>query len=286
MSAGMAYEAMNNAGAARSRLIVILNDNDMSIAPPVGGMSAYLSRMVSSEGYTTLRNFAKQLAKTLGVPFLRFDMSEYMEKHAVARLIGAPPGYVGYDEGGMLVERIRKQPHAVLLLDEIEKAHRDLFDILLQVMDHATLTDNHGREADFRHVILVMTSNVGARDLVKPAIGFAGARKTNKSEVEKLFSPEFRNRLDEIVSFGPLTPEVMGRVVDKFVREVEAQLKDKKVTIALTDAARSWLAEKGYDPDFGARPMARVIQTERDGSFQKLFLDPPPASWKAEERVR
>ncbi|MFI5320587.1 MAG: AAA family ATPase, partial [Myxococcota bacterium] len=214
-----------------------------------------------------------QLAKTLGVPFLRFDMSEYMEKHAVARLIGAPPGYVGYDEGGMLVERIRKQPHAVLLLDEIEKAHRDLFDILLQVMDHATLTDNHGREADFRHVILVMTSNVGARDLVRPSIGFAGARKTAKTEVEKLFSPEFRNRLDEIVSFDALTPEVMGRVVDKFVREVEAQLKDKRVTIALTDGARDWLAEKGYDPDFGARPMARVIQTElRDKLSDELLF--------------
>jgi ATP-dependent Clp protease ATP-binding subunit ClpA len=148
-----------------------------------------------------------------------------------------------------------------------------LFNILLQVMDHATLTDNHGREADFRHVILVMTSNVGARDLVRPSIGFAGARKTAKTEVEKLFSPEFRNRLDEIVSFDALTPEVMGRVVDKFVREVEAQLKDKRVTIALTDGARDWLAEKGYDPDFGARPMARVIQTElRDKLSDELLF--------------
>ena len=233
-------------------------------------MGCFLFTGPTGVGKTEL---AKQLAKTLGVPFLRFDMSEYMEKHAVARLIGAPPGYVGYDEGGMLVERIRKQPHAVLLLDEIEKAHRDLFDILLQVMDHATLTDNHGREADFRHVILVMTSNVGARDLIKPSIGFAGARKTAKTEVEKLFSPEFRNRLDEIVSFGPLTPEVMGKVVDKFVREVEAQLRDKKVTIALTDSARDWLAEKGYDPDFGARPMSRVIQTElRDKLSEELLF--------------
>jgi len=232
-------------------------------------MGCFLFTGPTGVGKTEL---AKQLAKTLGVPFLRFDMSEYMEKHAVARLIGAPPGYVGYDEGGMLVERIRKQPHAVLLLDEIEKAHRDLFDILLQVMDHATLTDNHGREADFRHVILVMTSNAGARDLVKPAIGFAGARKTNKSEVEKLFSPEFRNRLDEIVGFGALTPEVMGRVVDKFVREVETQLRDKRVTIALTNAARDWLAEKGYDPDFGARPMARVIQTELKDKLSEEML--------------
>ena len=205
---------------------------------------------------------AKQLAASLHVPFLRFDMSEYMEKHAVARLIGAPPGYVGYDEGGQLVEKIRKQPHAVLLLDEIEKAHRDLYDILLQVMDHATLTDNHGREADFRHVILIMTSNAGARDLVKPAIGFSGERKSGKGALEKVFSPEFRNRLDEVVTFASLSPEVMGRVVDKFLGEVRDRLADKKVTLLLTEAGRSWLAEKGYDPDFGARPLARVIQVE------------------------
>ena len=161
---------------------------------------------------------AKQLANCLGVPFLRFDMSEYMEKHAVARLIGAPPGYVGYDEGGQLVEKIRKQPYAVLLLDEIEKAHPDLFDILLQVMDHATLTDNQGREADFRHVTLIMTSNVGARDMQARAIGFGDERRGDgKKDAEKLFSPEFRNRLDEIVTFRALDPSVMERVVDKFV---------------------------------------------------------------------
>jgi ATP-dependent Clp protease ATP-binding subunit ClpA len=189
-------------------------------------------------------------------------MSEYMEKHAVARLIGAPPGYVGYDEGGQLVERVRKQPHTVLLLDEIEKAHRDLFDILLQVMDHATLTDNHGREADFRHVILIMTSNAGTRERAQRAIGFAGGPKSDaRKAVERLFSPEFRNRLDEIVDFDQLTPEVMGRVVDKFVKEVEGQLRAKKVTLTLTDAARQWLAEEGFDLDFGARPLARVIQT-------------------------
>jgi ATP-dependent Clp protease ATP-binding subunit ClpA len=205
---------------------------------------------------------AKQLAASLGVPFLRFDMSEYMEKHAVARLIGAPPGYVGYDEGGQLVERVRKQPHTVLLLDEIEKAHRDLFDILLQVMDHATLTDNHGREADFRHVILIMTSNAGTRERAERAIGFAGGPKGDgRKVVERLFSPEFRNRLDEIVDFDALTPEAMGRVVDKFVKEVEGQLREKKVALTLTDAAREWLAEEGFDPDFGARPLARVIQT-------------------------
>ncbi len=215
---------------------------------------------------------AKQLAKTLGVPFLRFDMSEYMEKHAVARLIGAPPGYVGYDEGGQLVEKIRRQPHAVLLLDEIEKAHLDLFDILLQVMDHATLTDNHGREADFRHVVLIMTSNAGARDLAKAAIGFSGAKKSGMPAVERLFSPEFRNRLDEIVTFAGLTPEVMGRVVDKFLRQVQARLKERKVELEVSEAARAFLAEKGYDPDFGARPLARTVQTELEDKLANELL--------------
>ncbi len=206
---------------------------------------------------------AKQLANCLHVPFLRFDMSEYMEKHAVARLIGAPPGYVGYDQGGILVDSVRKNPYAVLLLDEIEKAHLDLFDILLQVMDHATLTDNHGREASFRHVTLIMSSNVGARDMAQRAIGFGeGTKGDGKKDVERLFSPEFRNRLDEIVRFNQLSPEVMRRVVDKFVREVDTQLREKKVRIELTDAAREWLGERGYDPKFGARPLERVIQTE------------------------
>jgi ATP-dependent Clp protease ATP-binding subunit ClpA len=216
---------------------------------------------------------AKQLAHCLDVPFLRFDMSEYMEKHAVARLIGAPPGYVGYDEGGLLVERVRKNPYAVLLLDEIEKAHQDLFDILLQVMDHATLTDNHGREADFRHVTLIMTSNVGARDMTRRAIGFGGGVGSDgKREVERLFSPEFRNRLDEIVDFHQLTPDVMGLVVDKFIRQLEQQLAEKKVRVELHDAARSWLAEKGYEPDFGARPLARVLRTELEDKFADEIL--------------
>jgi len=206
---------------------------------------------------------ARQLARCLNVPFARFDMSEYMEKHAVARLIGAPPGYVGYDQGGLLVERIRKQPYTVLLLDEIEKAHPDLFDILLQVMDHATLTDNQGREADFRHVTLIMTSNAGAREMAAQAIGFVGGRAGDgHREIERLFSPEFRNRLDEIVHFDSLPPEVMARVVDKFVKEVDEQLRERRVRIELTPAARAWLAETGYDPVFGARPMERVIQTE------------------------
>ncbi len=206
---------------------------------------------------------SKQLAAALGVPFLRFDMSEYMEKHAVSRLIGAPPGYVGYDQGGQLVEQIRKEPYTVLLLDEIEKAHPDIFDILLQVMDHATLTDNQGREADFRHVTLIMTSNAGAREMQAQGIGFgAGRAGDGRKELERLFSPEFRNRLDEIVTFHDLGREVMTRVVDKFVREVEGQLAERRVKLTLTDAARGWLAEKGYDPLFGARPMARLMQTE------------------------
>jgi ATP-dependent Clp protease ATP-binding subunit ClpA len=219
---------------------------------------------------------AKQLANTLGVPFLRYDMSEYMEKHAVARLIGAPPGYVGYDQGGILVDAVRKSPYAVLLLDEIEKAHQDLFDILLQVMDHATLTDNQGREADFRHVTLIMTSNAGAREMTARAIGFGGGSAGDGSkEIERLFSPEFRNRLDEIVTFSALAPEVMGRVVDKFVREVADQLRERKVEIDLSDAARAWLAEKGHDPLFGARPLARVIQVElKDRLADDLLFGP------------
>jgi ATP-dependent Clp protease ATP-binding subunit ClpA len=206
---------------------------------------------------------SKQLANCLGVPFLRFDMSEYMEKHAVSRLIGAPPGYVGYDQGGVLIEQVRKHPYAVLLLDEIEKAHPDIFDILLQVMDHATLTDNQGREADFRHVTLIMTSNAGAREMASQAIGFRGDRAGDGSQaVEKLFSPEFRNRLDEIVHFGNLAPEVMGRIVGKFVAELEAQLLERKIKVELSPAARARLAEQGYDKDFGARPLARLIQKE------------------------
>ncbi len=216
---------------------------------------------------------AKQLAQVLNVPFLRFDMSEYVEKHAVARLIGAPPGYVGYDEGGILVDRIRKNPYTVLLLDEIEKAHPDLFDILLQVMDHATLTDNHGKEANFRHVTLIMTSNAGAREMTARAIGFgSGPAGDGVKDVEKLFSPEFRNRLDEIIKFVQLTPEIMGRVVDKFIREVGEQLREKKVTISLSDTARTWLGQKGFDPLFGARPLARVIQTELKDKIADAIL--------------
>ncbi len=219
---------------------------------------------------------AKQLALHLGNEFIRYDMSEYMEKHAVARLIGAPPGYVGFEQGGLLVDAVRQHPYAVLLLDEIEKAHQDIFNILLQVMDHATLTDNNGRKADFRQVVLIMTSNAGSRELSAGTIGFAepgnsahaidsrqkAAHQRSKSAIEKLFSPEFRNRLDAIVSFGALTPGVMETIVEKFILQLEAQLAERRVAITLTSEARGWLAEKGYDRVYGARPLARVIQTE------------------------
>jgi len=205
---------------------------------------------------------AKQLAKVLGVEFLRFDMSEYMEKHAVARLIGSPPGYVGFEEGGLLVDAVRKSPHAVLLLDEIEKGHPDLFAILLQVMDHATLTDNHGRKADFRHVVLIMTTNAGARDLSARKVGFAeaGGARSAKGAIEKLFTPEFRNRLDAIVTFAPLgKPEIL-KVVDKNLQELQLLLDEKNVVLEVSKEAKEWLATKGYDPAYGARPMARVIE--------------------------
>ena len=207
---------------------------------------------------------AKQLAETLGLQFLRFDMSEYMEKHTVSRLIGAPPGYVGFDQGGLLTDAVTRNPHAVLLLDEIEKAHPDLFNILLQVMDHATLTDNNGKKADFRHVIIIMTSNAGAREMAAQAIGFGNISNEGKDQqaIEKLFNPEFRNRLDATVHFRTLPMQAIERVVEKFVKELAEQLTERKVSITLTPAACRYLAEKGYDKTFGARPMARLIQTE------------------------
>ncbi len=204
----------------------------------------------------------KQLADTLGVELQRFDMSEYMERHAVSRLIGAPPGYVGFDQGGLLTDGIDQHPHCVLLLDEIEKAHPDLFNILLQVMDNGTLTDTNGKKVDFRNVILVMTTNAGASDAQKEAIGFGRGKKTDEADkaVERLFTPEFRNRLDAVIPFAPLSPDSIGRVVEKFVLQLEAQLIDRGVTFELTPDATAWLAERGYDSRFGARPLARVIQ--------------------------
>ncbi len=205
---------------------------------------------------------ARQLASIMGVELVRFDMSEYMERHTVSRLIGAPPGYVGYDQGGLLTDAIDQQPHAVLLLDEIEKAHPDLFNILLQVMDHGKLTDHNGKHVDFRNVVLIMTTNAGAQEMSKQAIGFgSGVREGEDEEaIKRLFTPEFRNRLDAVIPFAPLPPEVVSRVVEKFVLQLETQLQDRNVTLSLTDAAASWLAEKGYDILNGARPLARVIQ--------------------------
>jgi len=205
---------------------------------------------------------ARQLARILGIEFIRFDMSEYMEKHAVSRLIGAPPGYVGYEEGGLLIDAIRKTPHAVLLLDEIEKAHPDMFSILLQVMDHATLTDSHGRKADFRHVILIMTTNAGARDLSDRRVGFADSAVgvSSRGALERTFTPEFRNRLDATVTFHALGTAEIERVVDKQIDELRTMVTAKGITIELTPDARAWLAEKGFDRAFGARPMARLIE--------------------------
>jgi len=205
---------------------------------------------------------ARQLARTLGIELTRFDMSEYMERHTISRLIGAPPGYVGFDQGGLLTDAVDQHPHCVLLLDEIEKAHPDLFNILLQVMDYGKLTDHNGKTVDFRNVILIMTTNAGASELAKPAIGFGSDVRSGDDQeaINRMFTPEFRNRLDSIISFAPLAPETIHRVVDKFVLQLEVQLADRNVTIELDDLARAWLAKKGYDRLYGARPLGRVIQ--------------------------
>jgi ATP-dependent Clp protease ATP-binding subunit ClpA len=209
---------------------------------------------------------ARQLAKTMGIELIRFDMSEYMERHSVSRLIGTPPGYVGFEQGGLMTDKIDQHPHCVLLLDEIEKAHPDLFNILLQVMDYGKLTDNNGKTIDFRNVILIMTTNAGASEMARTPIGFERSIGDNpegyadNEAIIKMFTPEFRNRLDAIVPFKNLSPETVEKVVDKFVAQLEAQLADKNVNIVLSDEARSYLAQKGYDPAMGARPLQRVIQ--------------------------
>jgi ATP-dependent Clp protease ATP-binding subunit ClpA len=208
---------------------------------------------------------AKQLAHALGIEFIRFDMSEYAEAHTVSRLIGAPPGYVGFDQGGLLTDAINKTPYAVLVLDEIEKAHPNLFNILLQVMDHATLTDNNGKKADFRNVILIMTTNAGAQELSAGGIGFqsnTSGKGQGRGAIERTFSPEFRNRLDAWIAFSPLSFEVIEKVVDKFIKELNAQLAERNVRVVLDEAARAWLASRGFDRLFGARPMGRLIQTK------------------------
>jgi len=251
------------------------------LASPTKPIGSFLFSGPTGVGKTEL---AKQLARIMGVPLIRFDMSEYMEKHTVSRLIGAPPGYVGFDQGGLLTDAIRKQPHAVLLLDEVEKAHPDVFDILLQVMDHATLTDNNGRQADFRHVVLIFTTNAGARDMTATKMGFGAAERNYmvggtkvgeklesfdldstaggdaKKAIERTFSPEFRNRMDGWIAFSSLPMEIVERIVDKQVDELRAQLREKNVELELRPDARKWLADHGFSPQFGARPMARLIQ--------------------------
>lgn len=262
---------------AVEQLVKAIKLSRSGLAHPTKPIASFLFSGPTGVGKTEL---AKQAARVLGVNFLRFDMSEYMEKHTVSRLIGAPPGYVGFDQGGLLTDAINKTPHAVLVLDEIEKAHPDLFNILLQVMDHATLTDNNGKKADFRNVILCMTTNAGAREMASEEIGFqpktsptmetvlANIQKASsastvskaKTAIERTFSPEFRNRLDAWIVFNGLTLDDIKRVVDKFVNEVTVQLVEKQVTLELTEEARTWLAVKGFDKAFGARPMHRLIQ--------------------------
>ncbi len=244
---------------AIERLVAAIKLSRAGLRPPEKPIGSFLFTGPTGVGKTEV---AKQIAETLGIEFIRFDMSEYMERHTVSRLIGAPPGYVGFDQGGLLTEAVNRTPHAVVLLDEIEKAHPDVFNVLLQVMDHGTLTDNNGRKADFRHVILIMTSNVGARELARSRIGFGDDVNVGADDkaFENAFSPEFRNRLDARVRFNPLDPRVMGKIVDKFIAELEGQLAERKVRIELTEPARRWLAEKGYDPKMGARPLARVIE--------------------------
>ncbi len=215
---------------------------------------------------------ARQLSNTLGVELIRFDMSEYQERHSVSRLIGSPPGYVGYEEGGLLSDTVRKQPHAVLLLDEIEKAHQDIFNILLQIMDYATLTDNSGRKADFRNIVLIMTSNAGARELDKPLIGFGERQETEKAiedAVERIFSPEFRNRLDKVVTFNRLLKEVILKIVDKEIRDFRKQLEPKGVSLEVSDEARNWIADRGYSNEFGARNISRIVQDK----IKDFFVD-------------
>ncbi len=249
---------------AISTLVTAIKRSRAGLALPEKPIGSFLFIGPTGVGKTEV---AKQLAAVMGINFLRFDMSEYMEKHAVARLIGAPPGYIGFDQGGLLTDAIRKNPFSVLLLDEIEKAHMDIFNILLQIMDHATLTDNNGKKADFRHVILMMTSNAGTREMSAAQIGFSSGEpedkgKEGKSAVEKLFSPEFRNRLDGIITFHSLTMDIMEKIVDKFFDELSGQLASRKVRIVLTPNARAWLARRGHDFTYGARPLSRLIQTK------------------------
>jgi ATP-dependent Clp protease ATP-binding subunit ClpA len=248
---------------AITSLVLAIKRSRAGLGSPEKPIGSFLFSGPTGVGKTEV---SKQIASALAVSFSRYDMSEYMEKHAVARLIGAPPGYVGFDQGGLLTDAIRRHPYSVLLLDEIEKAHPDIFNILLQIMDYATLTDNNGKKADFRNVILIMTTNAGARDMGKDVIGFGDRSKDTQSKsteaINKLFGPEFRNRLDATINFKPLTRDIMRRVVNKFIDELQGQMISKKIRINVSDSARDWLAAKGYDPLYGARPLGRLIQTE------------------------
>ena len=272
--------------AAISALASAIKLARAGLRQPEKPIGSYLFSGPTGVGKTEV---AKQLANILGVEFLRFDMSEYMERHTVSRLIGAPPGYVGFDQGGLLTDGVDQHPHCVLLLDEIEKAHGDLYNILLQVMDHGKLTDHNGKKIDFRNVVMIMTTNAGASDAAKDAIGFGRGKREGEDEeaIKKLFTPEFRNRLDSIITFAPLTRNTIDKVVEKFVLELEAQLADRDVTFDLTPEATRWLGEKGYDDAFGARPLARVIQDNikkpladeilfgklKDGGTVRVLLD-------------
>ena len=244
---------------AISQLTSAIKLSRAGLREPEKPIGCYLFSGPTGVGKTEV---ARQLALQLGVELLRFDMSEYMERHTVSRLIGAPPGYVGFDQGGLLTDGVDQHPHCVLLLDEIEKAHNDLFNILLQIMDHGTLTDHNGKKVDFRNVILIMTTNAGAADLAKPPIGFSQNKREGDDEeaINRMFTPEFRNRLDAVISFASLSTDVISKVVDKFIFQLEAQLHDRNVTIELSEEANEWLAEKGYDEKFGARPLSRAIQ--------------------------
>jgi ATP-dependent Clp protease ATP-binding subunit ClpA len=257
-------EAIDNLASAIKLSRAGLNHPDK----PIG---SYLFSGPTGVGKTEV---SRQLAKILGIELLRFDMSEYMERHTVSRLIGAPPGYVGFDQGGLLTEAIAKAPHCVLLLDEIEKAHPDVFNLLLQVMDHGTLTDNNGRKADFRNVILIMTTNAGAQEMSRASIGFS--RQNHSTDgmeaIKKIFTPEFRNRLDAIVQFGALTIETIRTVVDKFLVELQVQLDDKKVTLHVDESARDWFVEHGYSETMGARPMGRLIQDKLKKALAEEIL--------------
>ena len=245
------------------------------LGSPTKPIGSFLFLGPTGVGKTEL---AKQLAKTLGVEFLRYDMSEYSERHTVSRLIGAPPGYVGFDQGGLLTDAIRKTPYCVVVLDEIEKAHPELFNILLQVLDYATLTDNNGRKADFRNAIIILTTNAGAFEMQRGSIGFgdpaanANTPGAEKGVIERMFSPEFRNRLDGMVRFDQLPMPIIEKVVDKMAAELQEQLKEKGVTLELLPEARTWFAKNGFDPKFGARPMARLLQNELKKPLAEVLL--------------